>query len=440
MILLLPFILGLFFLLTSPYILKKSQIFFLAYFVLFAYTIFTQLGYLFYPETLDVVSFHQYYGEEAFIPYWTYTFLSFLSIFFIFAIFYDKKYKTIFSIRVKPLLRKPANCLYITLISFYTLVLICFLLRNYENLSYINQSILKDNTIWFYLFSLGGVVLLSIFYKILIEHNKEKKIFYSALFFLVFLIFFLTAIRSGQRIEIAMAFLGFMASLWYLFRDKIRIKRLKLKYIFIVLIICLIGISFFQGIRITRGHDESPAAFLATLKYPKTYLSLFLTKNLIFQDWLAPSLTLMTSIERDIIFPEKVIESNLTVLVPFITHDSLGGLLSRIIDPEGIQGYGYYILTEGYNFMGFAGFIYAAFIFVLGFRLLESFFTNTNDKLFNAFMYGIIAFLVIEIVRGQSIMFLKGLYLYFLPAIILFILMSNKKIYLTRPKIKMGIS
>ena len=106
MILLLPFILGLFFLLTSPYILKKSQIFFLAYFVLFAYTIFTQLGYLFYPETLDVVSFHQYYGEEAFIPYWTYTFLSFLSIFFIFAIFYDKKYKTIFSIRVKPLLRK----------------------------------------------------------------------------------------------------------------------------------------------------------------------------------------------------------------------------------------------------------------------------------------------------------------------------------------------
>jgi len=439
MILLLPPILGLFFILTSFYIWKKSQIFFLFYFVLFAYTFFTQLGYLLYPQELSIVSHYQYYGEEAIIPYWIYIFLSFISIFFIFAIFYEKKYKTIFSIKVKLTREKSGNFLYTTAILFYEIILIFFLTKNYENLSYINQVVLKDNKIWFYLFSLDGIVLLSIFYKLYTEHTKMKKIFYSIIFLISLSIFLITAIRSGQRIEIAATLLGFLVFIWFTFKDRVGIKnkRQKLKWIFIV---CLIGIILFQGIRIIRGHNESFLAFLTAIKNPQTYLSLFLPKNLIFQDWLSPSLTLVTSMERDIIFPGEVIKSNLTVLIPFISHESFGGILSRIIDPEGIQGHGYYILTEGYNFMGFFGFLYSAFIFVIGLRLLESFFASTNDKLFNAFMYGIIAFLSIEIIRGQSIMFLKGVYLYFLPALLLFILMSNKKVYLTGPKMKTEIN
>ncbi len=311
------------------------------------------------------------------------------------------------------------------------------MIKNYENLSYANQVVLKNNTIWFYLFSLGGIVLLSLFYKIYIERSKKKRVFYSVLFLISFSIFSITAIRSGQRIEIAMTLLGFTASLWYLlFKDKIKLKHLRLKYIFIVFLIFFIAVSFFQGIRITRGHNESPIAFLTVLKNPKTYLNVLVPKNLIFQDWLIPSLTLVTSMERNIVFPSKVIESNLTCLIPFINHRSLGSILSRIIDPEGIRGYGYYILTEGYNFMGFVGFLYSAFIFVLGIRILESFFTSTDNKLFNSYMFGIMAFLVIEVIRGgQSMVFLKGLYLYFLPAIILFKLASRKKIFLTSPRI-----
>jgi hypothetical protein len=426
MISLLPFILGLFFILTSFYIRRKSQIFFLYYFVLFAYTFFSQIGYLFYPEKLILVSHDQYYGEETFITYWLYIFLSFISIFLIFIIFYEKKYRTVFSIKVKSLPKKRGNFLYIVLILFYEFILSFFLTKNYENLSYFNQDVLKSNKIWFYLFSLGGIVLLSLFFKIYIEHKKSKKIFYSVLFFSVFLIFSLTAIRSGQRIEVAMALLGFMVSLQYLFRDKIRIKR------FIIFIIIFIMISFSQAVRITRGYDETPEAFFTTLMNPETYLIIFNPETLVFQDWLNPSLTLMTSIERDIVFPDKVIESNLEVLVPFFKHESLGEILSRVIDPESNAGYGYYILTEGYNFTGFFGFMYSALIFVLGIRFWESFFTNTKDEIFNAYMYGIMGFLVIYVVRGgQTILFLKGFYLYFLPAIILFILMSNKKVYLT---------
>jgi hypothetical protein len=168
----LPFILGLFFILTSFYIRRKSQIFFLYYFVLFAYTFFSQIGYLFYPEKLILVSHDQYYGEETFITYWLYIFLSFISIFLIFIIFYEKKYRTVFSIKVKSLPKKGGNFLYIILILFYEFILSFFLTKNYENLSYFNQDVLKSNKIWFYLFYLGGIVLLSLLFKIHIEHKK----------------------------------------------------------------------------------------------------------------------------------------------------------------------------------------------------------------------------------------------------------------------------
>jgi len=427
----------LFFISSSLYICKKSQIFFMFYLVLFAYTFFTQVAYLFYPDKLYVISHYQYYGEEPFIYYWSYIFLAFILIFLLFIVFYNKKDKTIFNLQVKISLKKPNNLMYSFLILFYIGINTFFLVKNYENLSYVRQGILKGNTIWFYLFSLGGIVLLSLFYKIYLEtKRRRRKLFYFILFLLVLLVFSLTAIRAGQRIEIAMGLLGCIASLWYLFRGKIKFKFLKLKYIFVAFFIFFIAVSFFQGIRITRGHNETLSEFFIVLKNPRTYLVCFQPENLLFQDWVVPSLTLITSMEWDIIFPLKVIESNLECLIPFISHRSLGSTLSRIIDPEGIQGYGYYLLTEGYNLIGFFGFIYSAFIFVVGIRILESFFARTNDKVFNSYMYGIMGVMIIEVVRGgQTMIFLKSLYLYFLPAIILFVLMSEKRVYLSGPKI-----
>jgi len=145
-----------------------------------------------------------------------------------------------------------------------------------------------------------------------------------------------------------------------------------------------------------------------------------------------PAVKVLNTMEHNIIFPKKVLEFNLACLVPFIEHSSLGSILSRIIDPGGRQGYGYYILTEGYNFVGFVGFVYVAFVFVVGLCLLESFFTDTNDVLFSAYLYAIIAFVLVDIVRGQSVAFLKGLYLYFLPAIFLFKVTSRQRVYLVQ--------
>ena len=429
-----------FFIITSLYIWKKSQIFFLAYLILFVYTIFTQIGYLLYPRDVNIVSHYQYYGYDAFFEYWLYIFLSFIFIFILFVILYDKKYKPTLRIEVSTLQKKDSrNLLYIVIILLYELVLIYFLIKNYSSASYYGQAILKHNTVWFYLFNINGIVLLSIIYKTIIEFDKTRKICYIIIFLFSISVFLITALKFGQRIEVLTWLLSLIVFLWYFFKNKIGGKaRIFKKYVFII---GFIGIMFSQVVRSARGkHIKTLAAYLTVMVRPKTYLSLFQLKTLIFQDYLVPSLTLLTSMKYDIIFPGKVLESNLTCLVPFINHHSLGSILSRIIDPQGWGGYGYYILTEGYNFMGFAGFIYGAIVFTIGFRILESFFTNTNDKLFNAYMYAIIAFLSIYVIRGQSMMFLKGLYFYFLPAVILFKLISRKRVYLVKRRNKIRVT
>lgn len=427
---LLIFIFSILFVITSIYIWKKSPIFFLAYMLLFIYTIFTQLGYVFYPEELNIVSHYQYYGQEAFYKYWVYIFFSFISIFLLFVILYDKKYRTMLRIEVSPLREKTKDLLYIVSIFLYEITLVFFLIISYSSLSYYSQAILKSNKIFFYLFDVNGIILLSIIYKICIEHSKMKKVFYLTIFIASLSIFLIIAIRTGQRIEIGTSLLSFITFILFISRDKTKKKYHKKKYIIVLLILGFIAIALSQGIRTIRGYNESPIALLYIITKPRTYISLFEPKNLIFQDYINPSLTLITSMERDIVFTTEVIESNVTCLIPFISHYSLGDILSRIIDPEGWAGYGYYILTEGYNFVGFVGFIYSAFIFVVGFRFLESFFANTYDRLFNAYMYAIIAFLSLSIVRGQSVSFLKGLYMYFLLAILLFRLMSGQRVFL----------
>jgi hypothetical protein len=314
----------------------------------------------------------------------------------------------------------------------YSALLTGFLLLNYNNLSYQTQEVMKNNKLWFYLFSACGIVLLSLANKIYTEPlDVVKKSFYMLITLFIFVVFFITCIKSGQRGE----FLTFILALigWYTYLSQSGNKKTAFKRNLLVLGAIVLAIAFLQSLRLARGMENTPQAFMSLIKMPSTFLALFSLKALIFQDWLNPSLTLMTSIKYNIVFPVTVILSNLLDAIPFIMHRSLGEILSRFVDPYGSTGYGYYILTEGYNLMGFAGFVYSAFIFVLGWRFWEFFFAHTRDKVFNAYMNGCLYFCVIHTVRSQSVMFLKGLYIFLIPAIFLFLLsMDNRKIYLNR--------
>src|ERR1019366_5832191 len=63
---------------------RKSLLFGGAYFFLFIYSIFTQIGYRFYPQLSD--SLKAYFGEQYFLPFYTFNFLSFISTYILFSI------------------------------------------------------------------------------------------------------------------------------------------------------------------------------------------------------------------------------------------------------------------------------------------------------------------------------------------------------------------
>lgn len=433
---LLIFIFILFFVFTFIYVSKRSFVFSLAYSLLFLYTIFTQFAYLLYPEKLALFSGGQYYGVEFFLSYWMYIFLSFAFIFAFFIILYGKDYNSSIKLEISGNFKnkKFYNLLYFTVIIVYEMLMLAFLLKNYSTLSYYTQYILKRNTFWFYLFDINGIVLLSIFCGFLIEKNKLIRVFYLSIFVISLSIFIVTSMRAGQRIEFFNTLLAFTSFLWIYFLKGLHNKKEKLRILLFLFFLIFIFIGFSQGVRTLRGSTINIINLIDILKRPRTFLTFFSFESLVFQDWLVPSLTLVTSMKYEIISPSLVLESNLKVFIPFILHPSLGGILSRIIDPTGWTGYGYYILTEGYNFMGFLGFLYSSFIFVVGLRLWELIFTKTKDNMFNSFMCGIIAFSYISIIRGQSISFIKVIYLYFIPAILLFRFMSGKRIYLVKSK------
>ncbi len=416
---------------TSILIYRKSRFFIIPYTLLFLYTVFTQIGYLAYPDKLSLYSFGQYYGEEIFLFYWLYVFLSFVFIFLIFLLIYNKE-DNLLGLRIE--VSRNSNYkfkfFYILFIVFYQLILLFFLLKNYHILSYYNQGVLKNNKLWFYLFSFDSLIIFSLFVKIISASNKVEKVYYIALIGISLFIFLITSIRSGQRIEFVMMMMSIFTFLLMYKKNSIKSTRNKI-YLIVLLVIIIL---FSQSIRSLRGTEINLLDFITSYFDYKALFSFLKFENLVFQDWLVPSLTLITSMYKGIIFPFTVLESNLEVLIPLISHQSLGSILSRIIDPFGWAGYGYYILTEGYNFMGFMGFMYSSFIFVFGFRILELFFCNSKDELFNAYLYGILGFISLNVVRGQSAMLIKSIYFYILPSIILFILSTEKKVFLSKCK------
>jgi hypothetical protein len=266
--------------------------------------------------------------------------------------------------------------------------------------------------------------------------NIQTKIVYTIILLITLSTFLITSIKAGQRIEMLGTLTGI--AIFFLFyqkeMQKQQSKKRKRHLIFISITIIVI-IGFFQAVRSNREEISNINDVPLALTKTETYTRILDPQDVIFQDWFAPSLSLATSIEKNIIIPKTVIESNIRVLIPFIDHKTLGESISRIIAPKSNQGFGYYILTEGYNLMGFLGFIYSAIVFTFGIFLLEKFFSNTENIIFNSYMAGIIGVASLDIIRGgQIIIFFKILYLYFLPAIILFWLLSNKKIYISKLK------
>lgn len=411
-------ILALFFGATFVTVLRRDVIFAFYYGFLYLYTVFTQIGYVFYPEAVAAISAGQYYGLEWFYPYWAFILLSFLLIYILFLIVdpLERRGKFCLPLFLEIETRTNTNVLFYALIVAHNLVMLYFFLSRYSQLSYYSQHVLKHNKLFFYGFYLYELTLLALYVKYRMSpRGSASKVASFLLLVASMAVFLAIAARTGQRIEFVAFFLGLSM---YVFASSRRGAKLGTA-------VKLLGVGgivllFANALRSCRGGATSLTSIVSALATsPVRYIVPMDLKSITFQDYLSPSLTLITSMYYSKVFPLEVLKSNLINLLVLVDYPTLGEQLSRLVDPEGWAGYGYYILTEGFNTLGWAGVVYNALVFNVGLLLWKRF-AKTNHEEFNRYMMGVIATGVFNIVRGQSLFFIKATYFSFLPAIVLF--------------------
>jgi hypothetical protein len=155
-------------------------------------------------------------------------------------------------------------------------------------------------------------------------------------------------------------------------------------------------------------------------------------ERLVNQDYFSPSHILITAMANEYSDILEVLSSNVANSLVLLSHPYLQQTVMDLFIP-GIasrsQGYAFYILAEGYLAFGNLGFIYNGLVVALGVALWRKL-ASSNNGVFNMFLFALIATQFANVVRGQSSYFVKDLYVFFLPAMILFYLATG-----LRPKI-----
>lgn len=414
------------FLATFRIVFRRNFAIGIFYVLLFVYTFFTQLAYHLYPSQLVVVNGGQSFGGGVMTQYVIFVTLSFLAIFVALVIRPERASPR--SFRVVPLdgWRRVAWAAFVVLVLGHTLVSAVNYALISETLSYSSQEVLKGNEFAFYTYYFHTVVLL-VLYTQLRHPDVAKRIVSRLLFVLNGAVFLVATLRSGQRIELASLVLACLA---YSYLSTEKTARVRFLFKAAAVLCSLLALGF--AIRFTRGPGLSVTDFTENAAGLFGSESPFTLENLVLEDYSGPSLVLANSIESDVVVPRQVILS-VVGNVPIKTAvPTLGEVISKRIDPSGETGFGYYLLAEGFNAMGWWGFVYNAAIFVIGLRLW-SLLVSRSHRDYDFFVQALIVLGVFDIVRGQSSFFFKGFAILLLPGVFTYLAANGLRFQRSSP-------
>jgi hypothetical protein len=414
-----------FFVLTVIPILKKHRIFAIYYGFLFLYGFSTGFGYVFMPRDISAAYGGQYYGVGAFYPYIEFIFLSMLAIWvgFMF-IFWKQDFEQDNIVK-----NKVGESIYLKFTFAYLVIIYggliwLIVLSSYETLAYDYQAPIKGVRGVFLLIKLGGVVGLLLFVKVILADKLRDKAYYLALILWVLLPWIIIMVRQGSRDEI------FALTLACMYYSGVRQPLKKSRTISLVVAGVLLTYILLTLQVARRAGQVSFIEFISLLLQPGDLLQdyVFSIDGLILQDFTGPALVLMTSIEFDLIFTLEAIKSLLLNGAVLIGYPTLGYTVSRIVKTNLFyqwEGFGYYILAEGYNLVGWLGIIYNGVMFNAGLYLWTRLSKVGNRKL-RLFLEAVVVMQAIDVIRGQSSTFLRATYTLIIPAILLYWVADGK--------------
>ncbi len=411
---------------------REHDLYALAFFSLYIYTVFAQIGYAYFPETSTLVG--AYFGPEIFYKFWAFMFLSFVFTFLLYKKINPRSKRYFYS--VKSADANYGEYFFFTIVIFLYLNLNLYFYSNRDLFNYGGGNNMGGPWfgIGFLLFQTSTFILFTLFRD---KSNKIKKRTLSFISFIVCLLFFLqVSIASGSRGNI---FYFFIACTFYELSPFINTIRYKKRKVFAVIVSGILMFSFLSTLRTIRDQGEE-ISITSIYSFDSSNLidsDEDLSSVILLQDYFLPSHTLFISIYHEIIDPIEVFKSNLAnslVLFkyPFLTTTILDRGLG--IENERGVGWAYHYFVEGYNAVGMFGFFYNALFWNLGmilwFRLAQS-----NNKRHNIAMLSILALLLITVIRGQTATFIKSYWLILLPALGLLLLANNEKIAFFRKRL-----
>ena len=410
----------LFFVVTARMLARRDGVFCAFYIVLFVYTFFTQVAWIFYPDGFPtLVPGGVPITDGTTRAYQAFVTASFVGLFFVLWR----------GIRGPATLRtyQAPNAgghfaAFIVLVLLYDAVLLWILVYNYGTLSYETPDALKSQTLFARPYVFFGVVFLALYataarFK---EQNNRRRVCQS-LMVLSGALILVIAVRAGTRTVLATTTIGVVSfeALWA--GNARRLLRPRVLIGAISVFIVLTAIATFRVEGPTNPVNLYTRVSTDVDGFVSTRLSL---QAIIYGDYTGPSALLLTSIADGTVIPETALPAVLYGCLPFggfSGYRSVGYIVARIADPslENLpwKGFGYYVLTEGYNVAGWFGIFYNAI--VIGFALLASRrFWNTPDRFYRAFVGALFATQAIPIVRGQSSEIIRAWYLVMLPGLV----------------------
>ena len=152
--------------------------------------------------------------------------------------------------------------------------------------------------------------------------------------------------------------------------------------------------------------------------------------QILAQDYYAPSHTLFISMHYDMINPVEVIKSNVCNAILGVHYPPLTNTIVARVEGEIAErgtGWSYHFFVQGYNFMGFMGFLYNGILWNILLRIWFLF-VRTDNVLFRRTMYTLLMFCATLAMRNQTAQFIQDIYLTFIPGMICLIWATNSRI------------
>lgn len=399
---------------TFPLLFGKDRLFGIIYALLFVYSFFALLGYMYMPGYSESLS--AYFGEDVGRIGLNFIFASMACIFLINMVIYKNAVtgsvvnKTGISVDIAGNSIGPV-LMWGVLIAFIAATAI-----NFNQLSwYIAEldEVPVSLSLYILLFKMSSGVIIFLYGVIRMNLVSNSKSFILPVI-LYAVAFMVAAAKLGNRTDPAALIIGIIY--FETARSKVNFKTIILAFSIVVAAATILTV-----VEMTR--------------YNGAYVSMPLSERIIKNDYFAPAHVLLGAIAYNFVDPLEVVRSNFSNALVKMEYPFLQKPVMDLFAPgvaSRSASYAFYVFTEGFMFMGLWGFIYNGVVisfFVRFWNMLGC----TSDNRMNIIIRSVLATMAINVVRGQSAYFVKYLYTFFLPVMVIGIVLIGVRL---RPVIR----